>query len=182
MGWIGCVCCEKFRRDFVARTFAPVRPILHRVSYGNQTVPNAPKLYETHQNVSLGSYKVDWVRSLRKILTRLHGSKFCTSSARFAQSSVRQPNVPKCTQIVRYVAKRQFRFQWVDRLRSLRKIPTRFCGTNFCTSSARFAPSSVRQPNSPKCTQIVRNAPKRQFRVHWGGSGTFVATNSDATS
>ena len=32
MGWIGCVRCEKFRRDFVARTFALVRPVLHRVS------------------------------------------------------------------------------------------------------------------------------------------------------
>ena len=32
MGWIGCVHCEKFRRDFVALTFALVRPILHRVS------------------------------------------------------------------------------------------------------------------------------------------------------
>ena len=122
------------------------------------------------------------MRSLRKILTRLHGSKFCTSSARFAQSSVRQPNVPKCTQIVRYVAKRQFRFQWVDRLRSLRKIPTRLRGTKFCTSSARFAPSSVRQPNSPKCTQIIRNAPQVQFRYLQGGSGAFVAKNSDATS
>ena len=30
-GWIGCV-REKFRCDFVARTFALVRPILHRVS------------------------------------------------------------------------------------------------------------------------------------------------------
>jgi hypothetical protein len=55
-------------------------------------------------------------------------------------------------------------------------------GTNFCTSSARFAPSFVRQPNSPECTQIVRNAPKRQFRVQKGGSGAFVAKNSDATS
>ena len=31
-GWIGCVRCEKFQRDFVARTFALVRPVLHRVS------------------------------------------------------------------------------------------------------------------------------------------------------
>ena len=30
--WIKWVCCEKFWRDFVARTFALVRPILHRVS------------------------------------------------------------------------------------------------------------------------------------------------------
>ena len=42
-GWIGCVRCEKFQRDFVARTFAPVWPVLHWVPKGNQTVPNAPK-------------------------------------------------------------------------------------------------------------------------------------------
>src|SRR6185312_2733439 len=94
---------------------------------GNETVPNAPKLYETHQNISLGSNGVDRVRSLRKILTRL-------------------------------------------------------CGTNFCTSSARFATSFVRQPNSPECTPMVRNARKCQFRAKRGGSGAFVAKNSDATS
>ena len=125
MGCVGCVRCEKFRRDYVARTFALVRPVLHRVSCGNQTVPNAPKWYKTHQNVSLGS-------------------------------------------------------NWLDRVCSLRKILTRLRGTNFCTSSARFAPSFVRQPNSPECTQIVRNAPKRQFNVQWGGSGAFIAKNSDA--
>ena len=59
----------------------------------------------------------------------------------------------------------------VDRVHSLRKIPTRLRGTNFCTSSARFTPSFVSQRNGPKCTQIVRNAPKCQFRVQWGGSG-----------
>ena len=69
----------------------------------------------------------------------------------------------------------------VDRVRSLRKIPTRLRGTNFCTRSARFPPSFVRQPNGPECTQIVRNAPKCQFRVQWGGSGVFVAKNTDAT-
>src|SRR6185437_10286019 len=124
---ITCVCYEKFRRDFVARTFALARPVLHRVSYSNQTVPNAPKLYETHQNVSLGS-------------------------------------------------------NGVDQMRLLRKIPKRLRGTNFCTSSARFAPSFVRQPNGSECTQIVRNAPKCHFRVQWGGSDAFVAKNSDATS
>src|SRR6185437_14070860 len=70
----------------------------------------------------------------------------------------------------------------VDQMRSLRKIPTRLRGTNFCTSSAHFAPSFVRQANGPECTQIVRNTPKCQFRVQWGGSGAFVAKNSDATS
>src|SRR6185369_11335705 len=69
-----------------------------------------------------------------------------------------------------------------DRVRSLRKIPTRLHGTNLCTSSASFALSFVRQLNGPECKQIVRNAPRRQFRVQWGGSGAFVAKNSDATS
>ena len=47
-------------------------------------VPNAPEQYEMHQNVSLVSNGVDWVRSLQKILMRLRGTNFCTSSARFA--------------------------------------------------------------------------------------------------
>ena len=70
----------------------------------------------------------------------------------------------------------------VGRMRSLRKIPTRLRGTNFGTSSARFAPSSVRQPNGHKCTQTVRNTPKNHFRFQWGGSGAFIAKNSNATS
>src|SRR6185436_3776777 len=70
----------------------------------------------------------------------------------------------------------------VDRVRSFQKIPTRLHGTKFCTSLARFAPSFVRLPNSAECTQIVRNAPKCQFRVQWGGSDAFVAKNSDAPS
>ena len=65
---------------------------------------------------------------------------------------------------------------------SLRKITTWLRGTNFCTSSARFALSFVRQPNGPKCIQIVQNTPKHEFRVQWGGSGAFAMKNSDATS
>ena len=111
----------------MARTFPLVRPVLHRVLYGNQTVPNAPKWYETHRNMSLGS-------------------------------------------------------NGVDRVCSLRKIPTRLRRTNFCTSSERFAPSFVRQPNGPKCTQMVRNTPKHVFRIQWGGSGALITKNSDASS
>jgi len=65
---------------------------------------------------------------------------------------------------------------------SLRKILMRLRGTNFCTSSARIAPSFVRRPNGHECTQIVQNALKRQFTVQWSGSDVFVAKNSDATS
>ena len=104
-------------------------------------------------------------------LTRLHGTNFCTTSARFASGFVRQPNGPECTQIVRNAPKRQFRVQWGGSDASLRKIPTRLHGTNFCPTLARFAPSFVRKPNATKCTQIVRNAPKHQFRVQWGWIG-----------
>ena len=94
MGWIGCVCCEKFWCDFMARTsalIAPVQHVLHRVSCSNETLPNAPKYYETHQNMSLGSNGVDWMRSLRKIPKRLHGTNLCincTCSTRLAPSFV----------------------------------------------------------------------------------------------
>ena len=46
MVWIGCIRCEKFRNNFIARTFAliaPVRQDWHRVSHSNEMVPNAPE-------------------------------------------------------------------------------------------------------------------------------------------
>jgi hypothetical protein len=135
-----------------------------------------------HKYFSFGSNGVDRVHSLRKIPTRLRGTNFCTSSPRFVPCFLRQPNGPECTQIVRNTPKRKFGVQRGARVCSLRKIPTRLRGTNFCTSSARFAPSFVREPNGPECTQIVQNAPKCQFRVQWGGSSTFVAKNFDTTS
>ena len=46
---------------------APFQPVLHRVSSINETLPNAPKHYETHQNMSLGSNRVDQVRLLEKL-------------------------------------------------------------------------------------------------------------------
>ena len=53
MEWIGCIRCEKSRRDFVARTFAliaPIHPVLHQLSCTYETIQNAPKYYETDQN------------------------------------------------------------------------------------------------------------------------------------
>ena len=137
-------------------------------------VPNAPKWYETHQNMS-GSNGVDRVLSLRKIPMRLRGTKFCTSSDRFAPSFLRQPNRPKCTQMVRNSPKHEFRVQWSGSGAFVAKISN-------ATSSARFEPSFVRQPNGHECTQIVQNARKHQFTVQWGGSNAFNAKNSDATS
>ena len=58
MEWVGCIRCEKFQNDFMAQTcalIAPVQPVLQRVSSSNETLPNAPNHYETHQNMSFGS-------------------------------------------------------------------------------------------------------------------------------
>src|SRR6185312_1452943 len=70
MGWIGCIRCKKSRHHFVARTLAliaPIHRILHRVSCSYEMIPNAPKYYETHQNMSLGSNRVDQVCLLGKL-------------------------------------------------------------------------------------------------------------------
>ena len=122
------------------------------------------------------------MRSLQKIPTRLRGTNFCTSSARFAPNFVGNQTVPNAPKLYETYQNISLGSNGVDRVRSLQKIPTRLRGTNFCTSLARLASSFVRQPNGLKCTQIVRNAPKSQFRVQWGGSGVFLAKNSDATS
>src|SRR4026208_969222 len=94
MEWVGCIRCEKFQNDFMAQTcalIAPVQPVLHRVSCSNETLPNAPKHYETHQNMSLWSNGVDRVRTLRKIPMRFHGPNLsinCTDSTRLHRVSV----------------------------------------------------------------------------------------------
>ena len=139
--------------------------------------PNSPKctkIVRTHQNMSLGSNGEDRVLSLRKILTQLRGTNFCTSSARFASNFKSQPNGPKCTKIVRTHQNMSLRSNGVDRVRWLRKIPTRLRGMNFCTSSARFAPSFVTQPNGHKCTKILYKPHKNMSSgsnavdwVHW---------------
>ena len=58
MEWVKCIRCEKFQNDFMAQTWAliaQVEPVLQRVLCSNETLPNAPKYYETHQKMSLGS-------------------------------------------------------------------------------------------------------------------------------
>ena len=106
--------CEKFRLDFVAQTFALIAPIWHvlqQVSCSRETVPNAPKQIEMHQNMSLGSIGVDQERSLWKILTRHRGKNFCincTSLACFRAIAKRcqmHPNGKK-------PPNHEFRVQW----------------------------------------------------------------------
>ena len=94
MGWIGCVRYKKLRCEFMARTFeliALVQPVLHRVNCRNKTIPNAPEHYEMRKTHEFGSYGLDRVCWLRKILTQLRGTNFCINfinSAHFAPSLV----------------------------------------------------------------------------------------------
>ena len=169
MGWIGYVRCEKSRRDFVSRTFvltAPVQYVLHHVSCSYKKIPNALKYCETDRNISLGSNMVDWVRSLRKIRTWLRGTNFCincTSSPRFSPSFMHLRNDPKCTQTLWNAPKHEFRVQWGALGAFVAKNYNVLRGTNFCincTSSVCFAPTFMHLRNDPKCTQILRIAPK----------------------
>ena len=191
MGWIGSDRCGKSRRDFVPQTFtliALVHPVLYRVSCSYETITNAAKHYETHQNMSLGSHGVDQVRWLRKITMWLRGTNFCIncpSSVCFATSFMQLRNDPKCTQILRNAPKHSLGSNGVDQVRWLRKITMWLRGTNVCincTSSPRFAPSFMQLRNDPKCTQTLWNTPKHEFKVQCGGSGAFVAKNYNMTS
>ena len=123
---------QKFWSDFVAWTFAliaPIHHVLHWVYFRNKAIPNAPKHYETHRNMSLWSYGVDRVDLLQKMLTRLCGTNFCIN----------------------------------------------------CNSSACFEPSIIKQLNGTKGTQTLRNATKYEYWVQQGGSGAFISKNSGAT-
>src|SRR6185503_5175497 len=96
-------------------SIAPVQPILHRVSCSNETLPCAPKHYETHQNMSLGSKRVDRVCSLQKIPMRLHGTNLCincTGSTYLAPSFMQCLNNPKCSQTLQNTPKHELTVQW----------------------------------------------------------------------
>ena len=170
MQWrIGCVRCVKSRRDFVARIFAliaPVHTVLHRVSCSYETIPNAPKYYETDRNTSLTSNGVDCVRSLWKIPMWLRGTNFyinCSSWPRFAPSFMQLRNDPKWPKHYETHQNISLGSNGVDQVHWLWKITTRLRGTNFCincTSSVCFATSFMQLRNEPKCTEILRNGLK----------------------
>ena len=174
----------------MARTFEQLRPVLHRVFYGNQTVPNAskdislarfalcfvtqpngPKCTKIVWNAMKHEFWVQWgglgafiaknsdTTSWHELLH--HFGQFCTEFCTATKRSQMHPKVYETHQNVSLEA------TGVDRVRSLRKIPTRLRGMNFCTRLDHFALSVVTWPNSPKCTQIVRNAPKHKFSVQW---------------
>ena len=118
MGWIRCVRCKNVRRDFVGRTFAliaAIQAVFHRVLCSNKAITNAPKHYEMHKNMSLGSNVVDQVCSLQIFPTRLRWPNFCNNCTKvrlfcidfcaIMKRSQMHPNTMKHT-------KHEFRVQW----------------------------------------------------------------------
>jgi len=117
MVWTGCLRCKKFKCDFIARTFAliaPVRPDLHRVSCSNKMVSNAPKHYETHQNMSLGSNGGSGAFvAIKSDATSLYELFiFWTSWIRFAPSFVQKQNGPNAPKPLRNAQEHEFGIQW----------------------------------------------------------------------
>jgi hypothetical protein len=169
MGWIKCVRCKKLQRDFVGRTFvliALVQYVLHQLSGTYETIPNAPKYYEMHRNISLESNGVDQVRSLRKITTWLRGTNFVLIAPnqyvlhQLSSTYETIRTAPKYYETHRNIS---LGSNGEDQVHSLQKNTTWLCGTNFCincTSSVCFAPTFMHLRNDLKCTQILRNTPK----------------------
>jgi len=152
-------------------------------------VQNAPKHYQTHQNMSLRSDGVDRADLLQKNLTQLCGLNFCinyNSSARVEPSIVKQRNGPKCTQTLRNKTKHEFRVQWgwINCIRC-EKFGHDFVALTFALIAPvqpillRVSCTNEMVPNAPK---HYENAAKDEFRVQWGGSGAFVAKTSHTTS
>jgi len=86
---------------------APIQLKLHRVSYSNGTIPNAPKHYETHPKMNLLSNRLDQVRSLQNYPTRPRGTYFfqlchqfnpnCIEFRTVTKRSKMHPNTTKLT-------------------------------------------------------------------------------------
>ena len=100
----------------------------------------------------------------------------------FCTECCMQPKSPKCTQIVRNAPKCVFRVQCVGSGAFIAKDSDATLWHEHLHRFCPYAPSFVRQQNSPKCTKIVRNAPKHEFRSQWGQSSVFVAKIYDVTS
>ena len=167
---------------------APVQHILHRVPCSNKTLPNASKHYKMLQSMSL--VPMGWIECV--LCEKLRCDFVAQTCALVAPvqpvsdwvscSNETLTNAPKHYE---NAPKHEFRVQWGGSVRSLPKIPMRVRGTNFCfncTSSAYFASIFMQKWNNPKCTQTLQNAPIHEFSVQWGGSGAFIAKNSDAIS
>ena len=150
MGWIGCICCEKFQCDLMVQTcplIAPVQPILHRVPCSNETLPNAPKHYKMLQNMSLDP--MGWIEC---VLCEKFRCDFMAQTCaliapvqpvlhRVSRSNETLTNAPKHYE---NAPKLEFRVQLGGSRAFVDKNSDASSWHNFCincTSSAYFAPS-----------------------------------------
>ena len=126
---------------------AQIQPILHRVLCSIKTLPNAPKHYETLQNMSLGSNGVDQLCLLGKFRCDFVAKAFGLIAPvqpilhQGSCSNETIQNAPKHYETQQYMSLGSNGVGWEH---SLRKIPKRLHGTILCincTSSTRFAPS-----------------------------------------
>ena len=151
MVWIESILCKNFWCDLVAQTFAfvaPFRRVLHRVSCSSETVPNAPKRKETHENMDLGSNGVDREHSLQNFRRDFVARTFALIAPfrpvlrRVSCSTKMVPNAP--TQNKTHL-NMSFESNGVDRERLLRNFLTCLHGTFCinCNSLAHFASSLV---------------------------------------
>ena len=139
MGWIGCVRCDKFRCDFVARNFAliaPVQPILYQASWSNETIQNTPKHFETQQYICCEKFQNDFTAQTCALIAPVQPVLH-----RVSCSNVILPNAPKHYEMHTNMS---LGSNGVGRVHLLRKIPKRIHGTNLCincTCSTHFAQS-----------------------------------------
>jgi len=138
MWWIRCVRCKKLQHDFVAQTFAliePVQYVLQQVSCSYETIPNAPKYYETDRNISFGSNGVDWVRSLRKIPMWFVARTFALIAPIppvLHRVSCSYETIPNASKHYETHQNMSLGSNGVEQVCSLRKITTWLPSTNFC--------------------------------------------------
>ena len=88
---------------------------LHRLSCSNKTIQNAPKHYEMHQIMNLGSNGVDRVRSMRKISDATSEHKLVNYLHQFNLFCTEFRVVTKHCQVhstLQNAPKHEFRVQW----------------------------------------------------------------------
>ena len=118
--------------------------------------PNGPKCTQIERNAPKHQFRVQWGGPgmfVAKNSDATSWHELLHFSDHFASSFLRQPNGPGCTQIVRHTPKCQFRVQWVGSGAFVAKNSDATSWHEFCTSSARFAPSFVNN-------QAAINAPE----------------------
>ena len=132
-------------------------------------VPNAPKHYGTHQNMSLGP--MGWISCVRceklqhdfmaRTFVLIEPVQYVLQQVSCSYETI--SNAPKYYKMHQNIG---IGSNGVDWLCSLRKIPMWLRGTNLCinwTSSPRLASSFKQLRNDPKYTQTLWNAPKYEF-------------------